>query len=110
MSDAAVWWSAVRPRLVALSAAPPPAAAALESALRLAAAPHPVGQPDDFRAYLDVVGPTLWIGHRIALDFMVLPAATILAAFGGELTTERDEGEPGIGGAGAWLEFAQRGD
>lgn len=112
------WWRAMRPRLTALSTLTPTTPDALEAALRarvatLLALDDAAGRvvlPARFRQFLVDVGDTVWLGQRVALDFMLFPAASVMRRFEHGIELFNDDECPGLRGAGVWVEFASRGD
>lgn len=112
------WWRAMRPRLTALATTDPMTPDALEAALRdrvatLLALHDAAGRvvlPARFRHLLGDVGATVWLGQRVALDFMLVPAAGVMGRFEHAIELFNDDECPGLRGAGVWVEFASRGD
>ena len=112
------WWRAMRTRLTALSTTAPMTPDALEATLRARVATllalddgaGRVALPARFRQLLVDVGATVWLGQRVSLDFMLVPAAGVMGRFEHAIELFNDDECPGLRGAGVWVEFASRGD
>lgn len=117
--DLSIWWRRVRPRCAPLGTTEPLPPDALRRRLSAGlgwaaglAGTSDINRrlvlPELFCSYLQTLGPTVWIGHRIALDFIFRTAQQIAEQVERE---DPDDYEPAVvREAGLWIPFADVGD